>query len=94
MYLNCKTNFSFRYGTFKTEELVAEAESLGVTTMAITNINNTCDVWDFVDHCNEAGIKPVAGAEITTRFAPAVRWPAALSLSVKKPVHSSTTSTS
>src|SRR6476620_8019215 len=64
MYLNCKTNFSFRYGTFKTEELVTEAESLGITTMAITNINNTCDVWDFVDHCNEAGIKPVAGVEI------------------------------
>jgi DNA polymerase III alpha subunit len=49
MYLNCKTNFSFRFGTFKTEELVAEAESLGVKAMAITNINNTCDVWDFVD---------------------------------------------
>lgn len=32
--------------------------------MAITNINNTCDVWDFVDHCSERGIKPVAGAEI------------------------------
>ena len=32
--------------------------------MAITNINNTCDVWDFIDHCSQAGIKPVAGAEI------------------------------
>ena len=64
MYLNCKTNFSFRYGTFKTEELVNEAEALGVKAMAITNINNTCDVWDFVDHCLQAGIKPIAGAEI------------------------------
>jgi DNA polymerase-3 subunit alpha len=64
MYLNCKTNFSFRYGTFKTEELVIEAEWLGVAAMAITNINNTCDVWDFIDHCNKAGIKPVAGVEI------------------------------
>ena len=64
MYLNCKTNFSFRYGTFKTEELVNEAEALGVKAMAITNINNTCDVWDFVDHCLQAGIKAIAGAEI------------------------------
>lgn len=32
--------------------------------MAITNINNTCDVWDFVDHCKERNIKPVAGTEI------------------------------
>ena len=37
---------------------------------------------------------PVAGAEITTFLAPAVRWAAALSLSVKNPVHSNTTSTS
>src|ERR1700754_1873539 len=37
---------------------------------------------------------PVAGDEITTRFAPAVRRAAALSLSVKKPVHSRTTCTS
>src|SRR5215212_9666589 len=64
MYLNCKTNFSFRFGTFKTEELVTEAETLGVKVMAITNINNTCDVWDFIDNCNQHGIKPVAGAEI------------------------------
>lgn len=32
--------------------------------MAITNINNTCDVWDFIDNCTQKGIKPVAGAEI------------------------------
>jgi len=37
---------------------------------------------------------PVAGAEITTFLAPAVMCAAALSLSVKKPVHSNTTSTS
>ena len=37
--------------------------------MAITNINNTCDVWDFVDHCKDAGIKPVAGTEIRNRQA-------------------------
>ena len=36
---------------------------------------------------------PVAGAEMTTRFAPALRCASALSLSVKKPVDSITTST-
>ncbi len=36
---------------------------------------------------------PVAGAEMTTRLAPAFRWASAFSLSVKKPVHSRTTST-
>jgi DNA polymerase III alpha subunit len=64
MYLNCKTYFSFLYGTFSTEELVKAAVQHGVTTLALTNINNTCDTWDFVDYCKQNNIKPVAGAEI------------------------------
>ncbi len=64
MYLNCKTWFSFRYGTYSTEELVKKAVELNISVLAITNINNTCDAWDFVDHCRQAGIKPVVGAEI------------------------------
>src|SRR6476659_1107764 len=64
MYLNCKTFFSFLYGTYRTEELVKAAVENGVTTMALTNINNTCDMWDFVDFCKEQHIRPVAGAEI------------------------------
>ncbi|MBN8856156.1 MAG: DNA polymerase III subunit alpha [Sphingobacteriales bacterium 50-39] len=64
MYLNCKTWFSLRYGTFKTEELVKEAQEKGVQSLALTNINSTADTWDFVDYCREAGIKPVVGAEI------------------------------
>ena len=64
MYLNCKSWFSFHYGTFKTEDLVIGAAQLGVKSLALTNINNTCDTWDFVSYCREAGIRPVAGAEI------------------------------
>lgn len=64
MYLNCKTYFSFQYGTFGTEELVKAAAALGVTSMALTNINNTCDLWDFVDFCRQNNIKPIAGTEI------------------------------
>src|SRR5689334_7622989 len=64
MYLNCKTWFSFLYGTFKTEELVQAAVEVGATTLALTNINSTCDIWDFVDFCNQHSIKPVAGVEI------------------------------
>jgi len=64
MYLNCKTWFSFLYGTFQTEELVKAAVEAGATSLALTNINSTCDVWDFVDYCKQNSIKPVAGAEI------------------------------
>jgi DNA-directed DNA polymerase III (polc) len=64
MYLNCKSYFSFRYGTYATEELVHAAVEHGADTIALTNINSTCDMWDFVDFCNQQNIKPVAGAEI------------------------------
>ena len=64
MYINCKTYFSFRYGTFGTEELVNEASEIGITTLALTNINNTSDAWDFVDFCRQKSIKPVVGVEI------------------------------
>lgn len=64
MYLNCKTYFSLRYGTFSTSELVAAAADMGIPLLTLTNINNTCDSWDFVKRCREAGIKPVIGAEI------------------------------
>lgn len=64
MYINCKTYFSFRYGTFSTKELVKTAVDKGVSSLALTNINSTCDVWDFVKYCQEEGIKPIAGVEV------------------------------
>lgn len=36
----------------------------GVGGLALTNINSTCDIWDFVKYCQEEGIKPIAGVEI------------------------------
>lgn len=64
MFLNCKTWFSYRYGTYPTQALVDHARQHGIDTLAITNINNTTDVWDFVRYCEAAGIRPIAGAEI------------------------------
>ncbi len=64
MYLNCKTYYSFRYGTISTEALVATAVNKGISSLAVTNINSTCDIWNFVQLSQEAGIKPVAGVEI------------------------------
>jgi len=64
MYLNCKSYYSFKYGTFSTEALVAAAADKGVKALALTNINTTYDTWDFVKHCRSAGIKPITGAEV------------------------------
>jgi DNA-directed DNA polymerase III PolC len=64
MYLNCKTFFSYRYGTFTTEKLVLEGVEQGASVMALTNINNTSDWWDFYTACLERNIRPVLGVEI------------------------------
>jgi DNA polymerase-3 subunit alpha len=64
MYVNCKTYYSFRYGTFSTEELVLTAVDKGVNSLALTNINSTCDLWEFVRLCNQHHIKPIAGVEV------------------------------
>src|SRR5690606_14838507 len=36
----------------------------GATSMALTNINNTADWWDFYSYCAEQNIQAVLGAEI------------------------------
>lgn len=64
MYLNCKTYFSYRYGTIGTEELVMMAKERGVNSPALTNINSTADCWDFVDFCRRENINPIVGCEI------------------------------
>lgn len=64
MYLNCKTYYSFCYGTYSTKELVTDAVEKGITCLALTNINSTCDEWGFVKLCREAGVKPIMGVEI------------------------------
>ncbi|HSZ85834.1 MAG TPA: DNA polymerase III subunit alpha, partial [Puia sp.] len=64
MYVNCKTYFSLRYGTFATEELVKAAVEQGVHTLALTNINTTCDAWEFVKCCRAENIKSILGTEI------------------------------
>ena len=64
MYLNCRTYFSLRYGTYSTEELVNTAADYGIHVLALTNINCTCDSWDFVNFCQQKEIKPVVGVEV------------------------------
>jgi DNA-directed DNA polymerase III PolC len=63
MYLG-KTYFSFKYGTFSTEELVRAGVEAGATALALANINTTCDAWDFLQCCSQHGIRPILGVEI------------------------------
>lgn len=63
MYLNCHSYYSLRYGTFAVEALVEQAKQLGVEALALTDINNSTAMIDFVKACEKQSIKPVGGME-------------------------------
>lgn len=64
MYLNCHSQYSLRYGTLPIKNLVAQAKANNVPVLALTDINNTTGVYDFIQDCKEAGIKPIIGMDI------------------------------
>jgi len=63
MYLNCHSYYSLHYGTFSIEKLIEKASAMNIKTLALTDINNSSGMVDFVRSCKEKGIKPVAGME-------------------------------
>ena len=63
MYLNCHSYYSLRYGTIPVEKLVDEAVRCGVKALALTDINNSTGIMEFIQVCNDKGVKPIAGME-------------------------------
>jgi DNA polymerase-3 subunit alpha len=63
MILNAHSNYSLRYGTLSNEELLQLAKQYQHEVVAITDINNTSGVLEFVKLALEQGIKPVVGIE-------------------------------
>ncbi len=63
MNLNCHTYYSLRYGTLSPEQLVELAVKHGIRQMALTDINNSTAMPEFVRRCRQAGIAPAAGIE-------------------------------
>lgn len=63
MYLNCHSYYSLRYGTLPLDRLVQSASDLGIGTLALTDINNSMGIIDFVQECGKKGVRPVAGIE-------------------------------
>ena len=68
MYLNCHSYYSLRYGTLSPEQLVQEAKARGITCLALTDIHRSSGVFDFVQACEAAGIKPVVGMEFEAGY--------------------------
>ncbi len=63
MFLNCHTYYSLRYGVLSPKELVKSAKTNGSDAIALTDINNTTGIPDFVKECTLANIKPIGGIE-------------------------------
>ena len=63
MYLNCHSYYSLRYGTMSVEQLVQKAVAAEADIIALTDINNSTGMPEFVAECNKHSIKPVTGIE-------------------------------
>jgi DNA-directed DNA polymerase III PolC len=63
MLLNVHSYYSLRYGTMSIEELLGLAQKFDHQCIAITDINNSTGVMDFVKHAFACGVKPIAGMD-------------------------------
>jgi DNA polymerase-3 subunit alpha len=63
MYINCRSYFSLKYGTLSPAQLVEAAAKRGLSSLALTDINNTSAALEFVQLCQKKGIKPLIGIE-------------------------------
>lgn len=63
MYLNCHTYYSLHYGTLSIGELLDLATQNGIKTFALTDINTTMGIPEFVMEAQKKGIRPIAGCE-------------------------------
>ncbi len=61
--LFCHSYYSLRYGTMSIETLVEKAAGKGIPALALTDINNSMGIMDFIKACRQHGIHPVAGIE-------------------------------
>ena len=63
MYLNCHSYYSLHYGTLSIVDLLDLAILNDVQTIALTDINTTMGIPEFVKEAELKGIKPIAGCE-------------------------------
>lgn len=64
MYLNAHSYYSLRYGTLSIDQLLDQAKGNGVSALALTDINTSMGIPEFVKKAKERDIKPIAGVEI------------------------------
>ena len=63
--LLARSHYSMMQGTGSVERLCRRAAVLGYTKLALTDRDNLCGMWRFIQACEAEGIEPVIGAELT-----------------------------
>ena len=63
MFINCHTQYSFRYGTISEEELLQLASNYHLKKIALTDINNTSACLNFIRLAPKYDIKPIIGID-------------------------------
>ena len=63
-HLSLSSGYSFKYGTAHPEQLVERAAQLGMSSLALTDIDNLAGAIRFAQSCEEFGIKPILGINI------------------------------
>ncbi|MDQ3143161.1 MAG: DNA polymerase III subunit alpha [Bacteroidota bacterium] len=63
MYLSCHSYYSLRYGTLSPTALVEEAAKRGISSLCLTDINNTSETYSFIQACKKWNIKAVCGID-------------------------------
>ncbi|WP_111309595.1 DNA polymerase III subunit alpha [Confluentibacter sediminis] len=63
MYLNCHTYYSLRFGTFSEVALLELAAKNNISTLTLTDINNTSACLNFIRKAKEFNIKPIIGID-------------------------------
>ncbi len=63
MYLNTHSYYSLRYGTMSPETLLKQAQQMGVSAMALTDINSTSASLDFVRLSEKYTLRPILGVD-------------------------------
>ena len=64
VHLNVRSNFSFGHGASTVEDLLMRANELGITALALTDLNRMSGAVAFFKKASELGIRPVLGATI------------------------------
>lgn len=65
IHLHVHSPFSFLDGAGRLEELVGKAAALGMEALALTDHDNVAGAPFFHELCQQAGILPIIGAEVT-----------------------------